>query len=186
MQWVGVARPRAPDGPTSPPELAALDGTGVVPIHLPHRRRQLPRAEEKKLHRARKVLGWPTICKLAHAFLWEHSYQRLKLAQLLGQLGAPLTLGWSKSWAKFRVLTGDSQPKRWAKSCNLGRATCRRARLPKRDMVQSVPCWTHHLIHPIPFDWGSHLRSSPSWDTSILTSERSRAPELPDRTSIYL
>ena len=38
--------------------------------------------------RARKVLGWPKRCKLAHAFLWEHSYKRLKLqAQLLGQLG---------------------------------------------------------------------------------------------------
>ena len=30
----------------------------------------------------RKVLGWPKICKLADAFLWEHSYKRLKLAQL--------------------------------------------------------------------------------------------------------
>jgi hypothetical protein len=27
---------------------------------------------------------------LAHAFLWEHSYKRLKLAQLLGQLGERL------------------------------------------------------------------------------------------------
>ena len=35
---------------------------------------------------ARKVLGRPKICKLAHAFLWEHSYTRQKLAQLLGQL----------------------------------------------------------------------------------------------------
>jgi hypothetical protein len=35
---------------------------------------------------ARKVLCWPKRCKLAHAFLWEHSYNRLKLAQLLGQL----------------------------------------------------------------------------------------------------
>ena len=23
------------------------------------------------------VLGWPKSCKLAHAFLWEHSYKRL-------------------------------------------------------------------------------------------------------------
>ena len=41
---------------------------------------------------ARKVSGWPKICKLAHAFLWEYSYKRLKSAQLLGQLGAFLTL----------------------------------------------------------------------------------------------
>jgi hypothetical protein len=36
--------------------------------------------------RARKVLCWPKICKMAHAFLWEYSYKRLKLAQLLGRL----------------------------------------------------------------------------------------------------
>ena len=37
------------------------------------------------------VLGWPERCKLAHAFLWEYSYKRLKLAQLLVQLGVFLT-----------------------------------------------------------------------------------------------
>ena len=42
---------------------------------------------------ARKVLGWPKICKLAHAFQWEHfSYRRLKLAQILGRL-ASFSLG---------------------------------------------------------------------------------------------
>jgi hypothetical protein len=40
---------------------------------------------------ARKLLGWPKICKLAHAFRWEHSCKRLKLAQLLGQLWIVLT-----------------------------------------------------------------------------------------------
>jgi hypothetical protein len=39
------------------------------------------------------VLGWPNICKLAHAFRWEYSYKMLKLAQLLGQFGAFLTDG---------------------------------------------------------------------------------------------
>ena len=37
--------------------------------------------------RARRVSGWPKRCKLAHAFLWEYIDERLKLAQLLGQLG---------------------------------------------------------------------------------------------------
>ena len=37
------------------------------------------------------MLGWLKRCKLARVFLWEHSYQRLKLAQRLGQLGASLT-----------------------------------------------------------------------------------------------
>jgi hypothetical protein len=34
---------------------------------------------------ARKVLGWPKRYQLAHAFLWEYSYKRLRLAQLLSQ-----------------------------------------------------------------------------------------------------
>ena len=42
-------------------------------------------------NKARKLLGWPERRKLAHAFLWECSYKRLKLAQLLGQLGVFLT-----------------------------------------------------------------------------------------------
>jgi hypothetical protein len=41
---------------------------------------------------ARRVLGsWSKRFKLAHAFLWEYSYKRLKLAQLLSQLGVFLT-----------------------------------------------------------------------------------------------
>ena len=38
------------------------------------------------------MLGRPERSKLAHAFLWECSYQRLRLAQFLGQLGFFLTL----------------------------------------------------------------------------------------------
>jgi hypothetical protein len=38
------------------------------------------------------VLGWPKICQLAHAFLWECGDKGLKLAQHLGQLGVFLTL----------------------------------------------------------------------------------------------
>ena len=45
------------------------------------------------LTRARKALGWPKRCKLAHAFLWEYSYKIYKLAQLLSQLGVFLTEG---------------------------------------------------------------------------------------------
>ena len=47
-----------------------------------------PSAEEAKCaHLARKVLGWPSIYTLAHAFLWEYNYKRLKLIQLIGRLG---------------------------------------------------------------------------------------------------
>jgi hypothetical protein len=37
--------------------------------------------------KARKVLSWPRRYKLTHACRWEYNYKRLKLAQLLGQLG---------------------------------------------------------------------------------------------------
>jgi hypothetical protein len=43
--------------------------------------------------RANPSTAWPRRCKLAHAFLWGDSYKRLKLAQLLGQLGVFLTDG---------------------------------------------------------------------------------------------
>ena len=35
----------------------------------------------------------PKRCKLAHAFLWEYSCKKLKLAQLLSQIAGLLTLG---------------------------------------------------------------------------------------------
>ena len=41
------------------------------------------------------VLGWPKRSKFAHAVRWEYCYERLKLAQLLGQLGVFLT--WIRS-----------------------------------------------------------------------------------------
>ena len=40
---------------------------------------------------ARRLLGCPKLCKLAHAFLRGYSYKGLKLAQILGQLGVFLT-----------------------------------------------------------------------------------------------
>ena len=45
----------------------------------------------QRVHPARKMLGWPKRCKLAHAILREYCYERPKLAQLLGQLGVFLT-----------------------------------------------------------------------------------------------
>ena len=40
-----------------------------------------------------KVIRLAQNMELAHAFLWEHNYNRLKLVQLLGQLGGFLTVG---------------------------------------------------------------------------------------------
>jgi hypothetical protein len=57
------------------------------------RRRDRLQERDHLSARARKVLGWPKLCKLAHAFPWEYSYKRLKLAQLLGQLSVFLTTG---------------------------------------------------------------------------------------------
>ena len=39
-----------------------------------------------------KGLGRPKLCKLAHEFLWEYSYEALKLAQLLSKVGVFLTI----------------------------------------------------------------------------------------------
>jgi hypothetical protein len=53
----------------------------VVPLERPDPR-----------HLREKGVRSPKRRKLAHAFLWEYSYKRLKLAQLLGQLSVFLTL----------------------------------------------------------------------------------------------
>ena len=53
---------------------------------------------------AKKVLGWPKRRKLARAFLWEYSYRRLQLAQLLGQLVVFLTLGLGRVVASYHLL----------------------------------------------------------------------------------
>ena len=63
---------------------------GAAPRSSRSGSRRRPRAARSGTA-ARKVLGWPKICKLAHAFLQEYSYKRLKLAQLLGQFGVFLT-----------------------------------------------------------------------------------------------
>ena len=59
------------------------------------RRRRLVKALPARLQgvrsQAREVLAWPKRSKLAHAFLWGYSDERLKLAQHLGQLGVFLT-----------------------------------------------------------------------------------------------
>ena len=56
---------------------------------------------------ARKLLGWPKRCKLAHEFLWEYSCKRLKLAQLLGQRGVFLAgvmfNGLGAAWLRVAV-----------------------------------------------------------------------------------
>jgi hypothetical protein len=70
-----------PPPPPLPVEFASLPRT-TSSSSRPH-----PRAA------AREVSGWPNRCKLelAHAFLWKYGCKRLKLAQLLGQLGVLLT-----------------------------------------------------------------------------------------------
>jgi hypothetical protein len=66
-------------------------GVIELPLHRIQPRRELPLQPADLVWPAREVSCWPEICKLAHAFLWEHSYKGLKLAQILGQLGGFLT-----------------------------------------------------------------------------------------------
>jgi hypothetical protein len=74
------------------------------------------------------VLGWPKICKLDHAFLWEYSHKRPKLAKLLGQLGVFLTLRASVWFSPLycigsakevtsdhQRLSGDHSPERFSR-----------------------------------------------------------------------
>jgi hypothetical protein len=59
---------------------------------------------------------------LAYAFLWEHSYKRLKLAQLLGQLGVFLTCWWMNSVAASQLPQTRSLTYRPAASARGGTA----------------------------------------------------------------
>jgi hypothetical protein len=63
---------------------ASFSETKMRPSLTPHLLLRQPgvRRERQPLA-ASKVLAWPKRCKLAHAFLWEYSYERLKLVQLL-------------------------------------------------------------------------------------------------------
>ena len=77
--------PRARWRPAPPPRTSRPAGpTAARRLRTAGRSRPPPAAADAA---ARKVLGWPKLCKLVHALLWECSYKRLKLAQLLGKLG---------------------------------------------------------------------------------------------------
>jgi hypothetical protein len=104
-------------GPDSD-ELAARAGDARQRADL----RRVVAGEDLPRHARRaKVLGWPKRRKLAHAFLWEYSYKRLNLAQLLGQRGVILTrffkLAQQFPW-KSR-LESESQPEVCGQPCKL-------------------------------------------------------------------
>ena len=77
--------------------VAVSNGVGPLPPGARARsvRRQpmSARGKHKASAAAREVSGRPKRCKMAHAFLWGHSYKRLQSVQLLGQLGVFLTAG---------------------------------------------------------------------------------------------
>ena len=77
---------RSPMGSTPRGFLRAA-WTLSIPCRCRQSRFRFPSVAEKK------VFGFPKICKLAHAFLWDYIYKRLNLGQLLGQLGIFLTRG---------------------------------------------------------------------------------------------
>ena len=62
---------------------------------------------------ARKVSGRPKGYKLAHAFLWECGYKRLKLAQFLGQFSVLLTwAGNRRFWLLSAARTHTKAPRK--------------------------------------------------------------------------
>ena len=109
------------------------------------KRFELPQTQTDAVsHKARKVLDWPKRCKLAHAFLWEYSYKRLKLAQLLGQLGGFLTVGLGLRREAHRLGCGGAEG---------GACGAPRRHLPERDgglRAQSHCRFVLSLIHSIP------------------------------------
>jgi hypothetical protein len=92
--WLAGQREREPRGPRRRTRTCATRGRtparrGASLGCAAHVRRAGGRPSRPTA--ARGALGWPKRCKLARAFLWEHSYKRLTLAQLLGQLSGRLS-----------------------------------------------------------------------------------------------
>jgi hypothetical protein len=54
---------------------------------------KVARAAARRALKSKKGVRLAQISKFAHALRWEYCYERLKLAQLLGQLGVFLTRG---------------------------------------------------------------------------------------------
>jgi hypothetical protein len=124
---------------------------------------------------ARKVSGWPKRCKLAHAFLWEYSCERLELAQFLGQLGIFLTRGDGREGAPPRSLGREApqllrqraagvadRPR--ARRHELGRRLCRPrvltdplpARLQCRGRAEVAAHARIEPAHGLSFCWRAH------------------------------
>ena len=91
---------RVPDGRDGLREggLPPLRGVGVrgILVHYEDIEPEKAGRRPRRALAARKLLGWPRTCKLAHACLWECIDKRLHLAQLLGQSGIFLTCCCSK------------------------------------------------------------------------------------------
>jgi hypothetical protein len=83
-----------------------------------------------------KVLGRPRRRTSAHAFRWEHSYKRLKLAQLLGPLGVLLT--WPATPASRSTSACCKTP-----SCTLAGPARRPARRSPRGSARTRPACGH-------------------------------------------
>ena len=64
------------------------------------------------------VFGEPKRCKLAHLFRWDYSYKRLKLAQLLSQLGVFLTAAAAFAFAFASAAAAAAAPSFAAPSCS--------------------------------------------------------------------
>jgi hypothetical protein len=136
----GPAQPAQPHSTVGSPCTAALLLSGELVDGAPRgsscaaggQPRACRRYGPLQLSRARtvlEVLRLPTTCKLAHAFLWEYSCKRLKLAQLLVQLDVFLT------W-------GTLCPCSWSTLCSAARgrrppATCGGTILQQRHRI----CW---------------------------------------------
>ena len=125
------------------------------------------------------MLDWLKICQLAREFLSEYSYKRLKLAQLLGQLGvfptlisAHMAVFTSPGWITFAVT-----PVPWSSAASW-RVVCFRATFDSHGpsshyqaplyifYIGSLSkytgwCMTEFTAHGQPWTWREPLLSGP-------------------------
>jgi hypothetical protein len=85
------------------------------------------------------MLGWPKRCKMAHAFLWQNSYKRPNLAQLLGRLDDFLTCASAicrvDAWAMWKTSSHSVPDATAASRAAAVDACCARCACSKGDTV---------------------------------------------------
>ena len=110
------------------------------------------------------MLGWPTRCKLARAFLWKYSYFGLKLAWLLGQLAVRFSLCHRQLCHCHCPTPGMTEPgvhhrepERISTEINPCHPRCLRVHIMKADRAKNKYTTTCTATLPRPARWGARV-----------------------------